>query len=208
MKKLGVGPGQTVLVNGISGKCLGLNAAMMALAMGASKILGTGRNSTLLEKVKALAPERIFVHAMEEPATVDDGKGDPLATWTKSMTAGAGVDGVIDCLPPGAPARTMLRAIYTLRRGGKAINVGAVTEDIPLNAFWMMTNRIGFQGSVWFTTAEGEEMAAMAATGILDLSILQHRVSPLSQSNEALADMAGNKDGGFANYVVDPTRAA
>ena len=48
MKKLGVGPGQTFLVNGISGM-LGLNAAMLALAMGATKILGTGRNIALLE---------------------------------------------------------------------------------------------------------------------------------------------------------------
>jgi D-arabinose 1-dehydrogenase-like Zn-dependent alcohol dehydrogenase len=207
MKKINVGPGQVLLINGISGM-LGLCAAMLAVAMGASKILGTGRNSMLLGKVKAMAPGRIFVHAMEESSTADDGNGDPLANWTKSMTAGAGVDGVIDCLPPGAPARMMLRAIHTLRRGGKAINVGAVTEDIPLNAFWMMTNRIGLQGSVWFTTAEGEEMAAMAAAGVLDLSILQHRVSPLSQVNEALAEMAGNKDGGFANYVIDPTRAA
>ena len=36
MKKLGVGPGQTFLVNGISGM-LGLNAAMLALAMGATE---------------------------------------------------------------------------------------------------------------------------------------------------------------------------
>jgi D-arabinose 1-dehydrogenase-like Zn-dependent alcohol dehydrogenase len=208
MKKINVGPGQVLLINGISGM-LGLCAAMLALAMGASKILGTGRNSTLLDKVKALAPKRIFVHALEaEAAKLEDGKGDSLAAWTESMTAGLGVDGVIDCLPPGAPARTMLRAIHTLRRGGNAINVGAVAEEISLNPFWMMTNRIGLQGSVWFTTAEGEEMAAMAATGLLDLSVLQHRVSPLSQVNEALTGMAENKDGGFANYVIDPTRAA
>ena len=65
MKKLGVGPGHTFLVNGISGT-LGLSAAMLALAMGATKILGTGRNVALLERVKALAPERIEVFAFAE----------------------------------------------------------------------------------------------------------------------------------------------
>lgn len=209
MKKINVGPGQVLLINGISGM-LGLCAAMLALAMGASKILGTGRNTTLLDRVKALAPTRIFVCALEAEESVksDVGKGDPLAAWTESMTDGAGVDGVIDCLPPGAPSKAMLRAIYTLRRGGNAINVGAVTEDLPLNPFWMMTNRIGLKGSAWFTTAEGEEMAAMAAAGILDLSVLHHRVSPLSKVNEALMGMAENKDGGFANYVIDPTQTA
>lgn len=208
MKKLGVGPGFTLLIDGISGT-LGLCAAMLALAMGASKILGTGRNIELLQRVADLAPGRIFVHAMQDhagSAPADIGS-DALVAWSRSVTDGAGVDGVIDCLPPGAPSRTMMSAIYTLRRGGQAVNVGAVTEMLALNTFWMMTNRIGLSGSVWFTTAEGEEMVSMIDTGKLDLSILQHRVSPLSDVNQALSAMDDNKDGGFANYIIDPTRA-
>ena len=61
----------------------------------------------------------------------------------------------------------MMRALHCLRRGGRAVNVGAVMETLPINAFWLMTNRVGLQGSVWFTTAEGEAMAAMAAAGII-----------------------------------------
>ena len=112
---------------------------------------------------------------------------------------------MIDCLPPGAPAGAMMRALFCLRRGGRAVNVGAVMETLQLNAFWMMTNRIGLQGSVWFTTGEGEEMAAMAGAGTLDLSVLEHRVSPLSKVNEVLAGMDA-RDGGFTNFVIDPTR--
>ena len=52
-------------MNGISGT-LGLNAAMLALAMGATKILGTGRNAALLDRVKALSPQRIEVFAVDE----------------------------------------------------------------------------------------------------------------------------------------------
>src|SRR3954465_11679987 len=63
MKKLGVGPGQTFLINGISGM-LGLNAAVRARAMGATRILGTGRNVALLNRVKALSPQRIEVFAV------------------------------------------------------------------------------------------------------------------------------------------------
>ncbi len=60
MRKIGVGPGQSLLINGIGGQ-LGLCAALLALAIGATKILGTGRNAALLDRVKALAPERIDV---------------------------------------------------------------------------------------------------------------------------------------------------
>lgn len=204
MKKLGVGPGQSFLVNGISGT-LGLNAAMIALAMGATKILGTGRNVALLNRVKALAPQRIEVFAVGEAKAPPAGGADPLVAWAKSMTDGYGVDSVLDCLPPGASAAALMRALYTLRRGGRAANVGAVMEMLPMNAFWLMTNRITLQGSVWFTSGEGEEMAAMAAAGTLDTSALQHRVFALSQVNEALAGM-DNRDGGFTNFVVDPTR--
>jgi len=207
MKKIDVGPGYALLINGISGQ-LGLNAAQLALAMGATKILGTGRNQKLLDRVKALAPGRIDTLAVASPPTQGSGSPAPpdlLVAWAKAQTDGYGVDGVIDCLPPGAPASAMMRALYCLRRGGQAVNVGAVMEMLPLNAFWLMTNRIGLQGSVWFTTAEGEEMAAMAGAGTLDLSVLEHRISPLSEVNEALAAM-DSRDGGFTNFVIDPTR--
>src|SRR5580692_6995552 len=201
LKKLGVGPGRTLLINGVSGQ-LGLNAVSLALAMGTTTILGTGRNQALLDRVKALAPERINVISVPEAAP---GPADPLVAWAKTMTEGYGVDGMLDCLPPGAPASAMMRALFCLRRGGRAANVGAVLETLPLNAFWMMTNRIGLQGSVWFTTGEGEEMAAMAGAGTLDFSALEHRVSPLSKVNEVLAGMDA-RDGGFTNFVIDPTQ--
>jgi len=202
LRKLGAGPGRTLLINGISGQ-LGLNAALLALAMGATKILGTGRNMALLERVKKLAPERIEVFSVPE---AKPGPADPLVAWAKKESDGYGVDAMLDCLPPGAPATAILRALFCLRRGGQALNVGAVLETLPLNAFWMMTNRIGIGGSVWFTTAEGEDMAVMAGAGTLNLSVLEHRVSPLSKVNEVLAGM-DQRDGGFTNFVIDPTRA-
>ncbi len=201
LKKIGVGPGQALLINGISGQ-LGLNAAQIALAMGSTKILGTGRNQALLDRVKKLSPQRIDVFSVPN---APPGPSDPLVSWAKKATDEHGVDGMIDCLPPGAPASAMMRALFCLRRGGRAVNVGAVMETLPLNAFWMMTNRIGLQGSVWFTTGEGEDMASMAGVGTLDLSILEHRVSPLSKVNEVLAGM-DDRNGGFTNFVIDPAR--
>src|SRR5271170_2944010 len=131
MRKIGVGPGHSFLINGISGQ-LGLNAAMLALAMGATKILGTGRNQALLDKVKALAPQRIDVMAVSNaPAGGGPAQPDPLVLWAKAATEGYGVDGVLDCLPPGAPGGAMMRALYCLRRGGKAANVGACVEMLP-----------------------------------------------------------------------------
>jgi D-arabinose 1-dehydrogenase-like Zn-dependent alcohol dehydrogenase len=202
MKTLGVGPGQTFLVNGISGM-LGLNAVMLALAMGATRILGIGRNKALLDRVKALSPQRIEVHAVDEGVPV--GPGDPLVAWAKSMTEGDGVDSSLDCLPPGASAAAFMRPLFTLRRGGRAATVGGVRDVLPLNAFWLMTNRLSLLGSVWFTTGEGEDVAAMVAAGTLDVSPLEHRVFPLAQVNDAMAAL-NDRNGGFTNFIVDPTQ--
>jgi D-arabinose 1-dehydrogenase-like Zn-dependent alcohol dehydrogenase len=179
---------------------------LLALALGATTILGVGRNRALLDRVKAIAPERIDVFSAADTgaAPVAQGAADPLLDWSRKATGGEGLDTVLDCLPPGAPGEAMMRALRTLRRGGQAINVGAVMDQLPLNAFWLMTNRLGLAGSVWFTTAEGEEMAAMAKAGTLDLSVLQHEVSPLSKVNEAIAGMH-TRNGGFSNFVVDPS---
>jgi alcohol dehydrogenase len=203
LKKVIGGPGDTVLINGISG-VLGLCAALLALAMGAGRILGTGRDTALLERVRQLAPDRITVHSTRDEVTPANGDSDRFTAWVGANTDGAGLDAVVDCLPPGAPASALLRPIQALRRGGSAVNIGAVSEPLTVNPFWLVANRISQHGSVWFTTAEGEEIVAMAATGQLDLSPFQHRVSPLTDVNEALAALADNKDGGFANYVVKP----
>ena len=64
MKKIGTGPGQSLLINGISGQ-LGLNAAQLALAMGVTKIwVFAGHIQALLDRVRALAPGRIDVLAV------------------------------------------------------------------------------------------------------------------------------------------------
>ena len=106
LRKAGAGPGNTVLINGISGT-LGLGAALIALGRGAARVFGTGRRRDLLARVKALASGRIEVLALED---------QPIAEWARSLTGGLGVDMAIDCLGPGSPAATMIDAIYALRR--------------------------------------------------------------------------------------------
>jgi D-arabinose 1-dehydrogenase-like Zn-dependent alcohol dehydrogenase len=193
IRKSGAGPGRSILINGIGGT-LGLCVAMVGLATGVSTILGTGRNQTLLDRVKALAPARIEVFAVAER---------PVHEWAMEVTANEGVDGVIDTLPPGAPASAMLDALRALRRGGRAVDIGGMAETLPLNVHWMMGMNIQLIGSCWFTTAEGQELAEMSRVGTLDLSILQHRRFPLRGINDAVSSLEdGNR--GFNNFVVIP----
>jgi alcohol dehydrogenase len=193
MRKAHVGPGTTVLVNGISGT-LGIGGALFGLALGASKILGTGRNRELLERVKALAPGRIEVFALGEGS---------LPAWVKERTEGEGADVGIDALGPGAPGSSMVEGIRSLRRGGKYVNVGAVAGQVPIDVHTMMDDQIDLIGSAWFTAGEGQVMADMAGAGTLDLSVFEHHRFPLARVNEAI-DGIKDRNGGFSNYVVTP----
>lgn len=194
LKKANVGPGTTVLINGISGT-LGLGAVALALAMGARRILGTARNETLFQRVKDLAaPGRIQIHAL--------GSGS-IAEWSKAATHGDGVDVVIDALGPGAHFEPLVDALRSLNRSGRLVNIGAVAGEVPLDLHWIMDNDIHVYGSAWFTTCQGQEMADMVESGTLDLSFFEHTVFPLEQVNQAISGIE-NRNGGFSNYVIAP----
>ena len=193
LRKAGVGPGRTVLINGASGT-LGLGAVLLARAMGATRILGVARNRDLLERVRAIDPARIFVLPAGEQEVGD---------WARSLTDGLGVDAVLDTLGPSAPSQVMLDAVGALRRGGRLVDVGGMSAPISVNMHELMCAQISLLGSLWFTVAEGQDMAAMAAAGTLDLSVFDHRVFALDQVNEALA-VAEQRVGGFVNVVVQP----
>jgi alcohol dehydrogenase len=189
------GAGSWIAINGVTGT-LGVAAVLLALAMGATRILGWGRNRPVLERLRALAPRRVDTLAL----------GDhPIAEWVRARTDGAGVDVLLDCTGRGGPAAPMLEAINAVKRGGVTVNVGALAEPLPLNPTQFMTSAMQYRGSNWFTNAEASRVADMARTGALDLSHWEPRVYPLDGVNQALADIK-DRPGGFANLVVAPDR--
>lgn len=192
LRKAKVGTDTTILVNGISGT-LGIGVALYALAMGATKILGTGRDRDLLERVRALAPERI-----ETFSTLDGA----IDEWAHSVTDG-GVDVYISALGPGAPHEPFIQGMKSLRRGGKAVNIGATAGDVPIDVHHLMDQQQQLIGSVWFTAGEGQDMAALAENGTVDLSILENVTYPLAKINDAINGIE-NRHGGFSNYIINP----
>lgn len=189
-----VGPGSTLLINGISGT-LGLGVAVFALALGVRQILGTGRDRALLERVRAIDPDRIQVHSAYDE--------EPVGEWARRLTGGKGVCTVIDALYTGTPKEPMLDAMSSMRRGGIHVNIGGVSEPVPIDLFGAMAKNQAFIASGWFTTAEGQQMADMAAAGQVDLSVFEHEIFKLADINDALS-VIKNRHGGFSNYVICP----
>jgi alcohol dehydrogenase len=193
LRKANVGSGASVIITGASG-ALGVPSVLLALGMGAGKIFAVARDKKLLARVKVLDPHRIEVLSYGER---------PLVEWVIEKTGGIGADSLIEAMSTGASANVTMDALHALRRGGIGVCIGGMSETLPLNPIWFMTRGLRWWGSLWFSTAEGEDMAAMADAGVLDLSRFEHRRFPLADANRALNSFEGTA-GGFANVVVMP----
>ncbi|SJM29355.1 alcohol dehydrogenase catalytic domain-containing protein [Mesorhizobium delmotii] len=193
LKKCGVVSGKSMLINGCSGT-LGLGALLFALAMGVTRIFGIGRNMALLERVKALAPHRIEVFS------TDNGS---ISEWVRSRTNGEGCNLMLDTLGAVASLEVLDDAMHAVKRGGRIVNIGGTVGKLPIDVKWLMDEQMEFIGSVWFTTAEGYEIAEMVRSGTIDLSILEYEVSPLERINEAISGISSGR-GGFTSYLIEP----
>ena len=191
LRKVDFRPGQSLLVDGGTGT-LGVGTILLALAMGASRIFATGRDRGRLERLKALNPQRID--------TIAAGSG-LVADHVMAATGGGGVDVMLEALAPNSPAANVVDAFNALRRGGKAVKVGGVSETLPIEPVTLMVQQKSIIGSLWFTTGEGEDMAAMAQSGALNLDVFEHEVFQLDQIDEAL-DAIDSRAGGFTNIVI------
>jgi alcohol dehydrogenase len=188
-----VGGGSWIAINGITGT-LGVGATLLALGMGATRILGLGRNRDVLARLKALAPDRIEVLALGDAS---------ITEWVRRHTDQLGVDVLVDCSARSAAAANTAEALAALKRGAVAVNIGALTEPLAIQPIRFMTGRLQFRGSNWFTTGEARLMAEMAKVGVLDLSKLETRAYPLAKVNDALAEVQ-KRPGGFVTVVVNP----
>ncbi|MET0952500.1 MAG: zinc-binding dehydrogenase [Aeromicrobium sp.] len=194
LRKGDVRAGSSVLIHGATGT-LGVNAVLLALAMGATQIFGVARDAGRLERLRQIDPSRIQV--------LSYGDRD-VSEWVREHTDGRGVDVFLDATSSSATADVTMAGIWALRRGGRMVSIGAMPEDLPVPMYRLMTLHISLLGSLWFTTAEGEDMARMAGAGTLDLSHLTARHFTLDEANAAVEAASTDSGGGFTSVVVRP----
>ena len=194
LRKGGVRGGTSLLIHGVTGT-LGVGAVLLARAMGVTQIFGVARSKERLERVRQIDPSRIQVLSYGEQEVGD---------WVREHTDGRGADVFLDATSASATADVTLAGIWALRRGGRMVSIGAMAEDLPIPMYRLMTMHISIFGSLWFTVAEGEDMARMASAGTLDLNHFESRYFALDQANEAVAAAASERDGGFTSIIVAP----
>ena len=194
--KAGLKPGDTVIVVGASGM-VGSSGILIALAMGAARIVALGRNRERLDAVARLNPRIVPV----APA----GTGFDSAA-IRAATGGQGADVMLDAVGTGAAPDATIAAIGALAFGGRAVLVGVgLSGALALDYTHIMYNEIAVQGSLWFPRRAAGEMIAMIAAGTLDLSSIQPETVDLDHVNDGVR-AAARGSMGLHHWAVCPRR--
>lgn len=179
--------GEIVLVNGATG-AFGGAAVAVALAMGASFVVATGRNAAALADIEQRFGPRLRTVQM---------LGDEAGDRARILAIAPGpIDCVFDILPPAATSTQVRTAIMTVRPYGRAVLMGGVGmpggEDLALPYPWLMRNCITIHGQWMYPRHATSLMAGMIAGGLIDLDLYDATEFGLDDVNAAVEHAAAN----------------
>jgi len=186
--------GETVLVNGATG-AFGSGAVAVALAMGASTVIATGRNGHALDELvrrfgQRVRPVRMAAEEERDRRTILDAAGTPI-------------DCVLDLLPPAATPVQVRAALLAVRPYGRIVLMGGVRQDIAVPYDWLMRNCIAIRGQWMYPRESIARLVAMVRAGLLSLDHHEAKCFGLDQVNEAIAHAAAEA-GPFKMTVLRP----
>lgn len=187
-------PSQVLVVNGATGG-LGTAAVLVALAMGAAKVIAVGRDQNTLKQVVQIEPKRVKSVMMTGNLSGDSERISAVA---------GGVDLVIDLLGGVPNPEPTLACINALRPRGTAVFMGGVKADIPLPYPKVMLRELTIRGAFMYPRHVPGDLLRMISAGTLDLKPIQLHTFGLDNINEAIADAAKLK--GLKYCVIDLCR--
>lgn len=190
--------GETVLVNGATGS-FGSAAVAVAVAMGASCVIATGRNEVALKDLARRFGSRVRTVKMAGDEEVD--RRRMLAA------APAPIDCVLDLLPPVATALQVRAALMTVRPYGRVVLMGGVGmaggTGLELDYAWLMRNCVTIIGKWMYPPDATPRMVSFIRAGLVRLDDFEVRAFSLDEVNDAVADAAAHS-APFRMTVIRP----
>jgi alcohol dehydrogenase len=176
--------GETLVVNGATGG-FGSAGVVVALAMGAGKVVATGRNvRTLDDLVRRFGPR-------VRPARMTGIEADDRRLI--SELAGGPIDMVLDFLPREATGSQVRTAALAVRPRGRVVLMGGVRADggdVALPYVWLMQNNITVRGQFMYPREAVARMVGLVRAGLLDLAQFELTEFGLDDVNDAVGHAA------------------
>jgi alcohol dehydrogenase len=159
---------------------------MLALAMGAARVVAVGRKLAALEALREAFGPRVI------PAVVSgDAARDPGII---RHAAGGGADVALDLLGAAKSTSTTLSSLRSLKRGGRLVLMGSAEVPLELSFREMLANDWEVVGQFMYDRTAPGQLAALAAEALLDLRkiiVTTFRLADFKQAVEAAALMQG-----------------
>jgi alcohol dehydrogenase len=173
--------GETLVVNGATGG-FGSAGVAVALAMGAAKVVATGRNVRTLDDLVRRFGSRV------RPAGMTGIEADDRRLI--SEVAGGPIDCVLDFLPREATGSQVRAAALAVRPHGRVVLMGGVRADggdVALPYVWLMQNYITLRGQFMYPRDAVGRMVGLIRGGLLDLAQFNLTEFGLDDVNDAVA---------------------
>jgi alcohol dehydrogenase len=185
LQRSGLRGGHTIIINGATGY-FGSGAVMLAVAMGAARVVAVGRKHAALETLREAFGPRVI------PAVVS---GDDAAKDLAIIRhAAGGADVALDLLGAAKTTSTTLSSLRALKRGGRLVLMGSAEVPLELSFREMLANDWEVVGQFMYERTAPGQLAALAADGLLDLrkiAVTTFKLADFRQAVEAAALMQG-----------------
>jgi alcohol dehydrogenase len=185
LQRSGLRGGHTIVINGATGY-FGSGAVMLAVAMGAARVVAVGRKQAALEALREVFGPRVV------PAVVSGDAAKDLAIIRHA--AGGGADVVLDLLGAAKNTSTTLASLRALNRGGRLVLMGSAEVPLELSFREMLANDWEVVGQFMYERTAPGQLAALAAGGLLDLkkiAVTTFALADFQRAVEAAALMQG-----------------
>ena len=160
LQRSGLRGGDTIIINGATGY-FGSGAVMLAVAMGAGRVVAVGRKQTALEVLREVLGPRVI------PAVVTGDAAKDVAIIRHAAAGGADV--ALDLLGNAISTSTTLSTLRALKRGGRLVLMGSAEVPLELSFREMLANDWEVVGQFMYERTAPRQLAALAAEGLLDL---------------------------------------
>ena len=174
--------GETLIVNGATG-AYGSAAVLLAIAMGAGKVVAAGRDEAKLRALADLAGPVVI------PVRL---KGD-LDTDAAALhqAAAGGADIAFDMVAGAAGPTSTLAALHALRRFGRLVLMGGMAADLPLPYLKVMLDSLEIIGAFMHEPEAYRHVLGLVSAGRLDLRAVTPKLFSLTDLHAAMATAEG-----------------
>jgi alcohol dehydrogenase len=178
-------PGETVVVTGATG-AYGTAAVLLALAMGAGRVVAAGRGSSRLEAVVRCGGPRVVSVRL-----TGDVQADAAAL---REAAGRGADLAFDMVGQAGDANATLAALNSLGRGGRLVLMGSMKVPLTFSYSDIMRNNWEIIGQFMYPADAYRRLIGLVRAGLLNVAPIRPHCFPLEALEEAMdaAATAGN----------------